>query len=286
MDPVVLQKTVESFVDFLLKYFVALAAVGAFSMALIEFWKKLRDLRARYQACAVTRWLITEKINYGEISVKRHRDALAPQLSSAYAEMIELTCGVSSPQAERTAKTLIESGGSLGGFFWLAPRAEHALFSLDLDRLLGHIQDAADMALNNPYRYPGLFLFLTHGASAGDVRAWLAQADALPKGKTFDREAAKERADLYARLHQTVKRKLDAFQLYTGFRWVNWNQLWSNVVGAVVMFVALLWIQHSAEGSARPLHPAALVLLSLLGGMLAPIAKDIVVALQKVRQGG
>ena len=62
IDPGSVQLSVETFADFLLKYFVALAAVGALAMALIELWKKVRNSQMRYHACMVTAWLKRQEI--------------------------------------------------------------------------------------------------------------------------------------------------------------------------------------------------------------------------------
>ena len=66
-------------------------------------------------------------------------------------------------------------------------------------------------------------------------------------------------------------------------RWANRNLLWANVVGAVVLACALLWVRAHGGGALRPVE---ILVLSLAGGILAPIAKDMVVALQRVRSGG
>lgn len=292
MDPITVQKTVETFADFLLKYFVALAAVGALSMAMIELWKKLRDSRTRFHAKAVSAWM---NASPGAFELARNLNLSSggeASLNHAYRELIHLTTGTGMDAAFDTSRTLLDRRGDLGGTWRFARKPEHALFALELDRMLGHIQDAADIALSNPKRYTNLYLFMTHGAEPQDVGDWYLQADTLPRvmdAESVDRDEAKRRADLYARLHQVVKRKLDAFQLFEGDKWVNWNQLSANIAGMLVLFVTLLWVQLTGPSGAQGLSLggiAGIVIASLLGGMLAPIAKDVIVALRKVRQGG
>jgi len=291
MDPITIQATVESFADFLLKYFVALAAVGALSMAMIELWKKLRDSRTRFHAKAVGHW------------VRASPDAFSPALfgppglpdygptspQAAYRELIHLTTGTALETDVETSRSLLDRHEDSGQAWLFERKPEHALFALDLDRMLGHIQDAADIALGNPRRYSSLYVFMTSGADPQDVRDWYFQADVLPAQMdvaNVDRIEAKRRADLYARLHQVIKRKLDAFQLFEGDRWVSWNQFSANIVGAVVLFFTLLWVQWTAPSGTQGIGLVGIAVASLLGGVLAPIAKDIVVALRKVRQGG
>lgn len=291
MDPTTIQATVERFADFLLKYFVALAAVGALSMALIELWKKLRDSRTRYHARAVGRWFRASPGAFSPVlfGPPGFPEGGHPSPQAAYRELIHLTTGTAIDTGDESARPLLDRHADIGRAWLFQRRPEHALFALDLDRMLGHIQDAADIALGNPRRYGSLYLFMTHGADLQDVRDWYFQADVLPSQTDIanvDRNEAKRRADLYARLHQVIKRKLDAFQLLEGDRWANWNQLSANIVGAVVLFFTLLWVQWSGPFGVAGLGLVGIVVASLLGGMLAPIAKDIVVALRKVRQGG
>jgi hypothetical protein len=90
----------------------------------------------------------------------------------------------------------------------------------------------------------------------------------------------KDQADAFARLRQIFKRKLDSFQLYTEQRWASYNQFAANVVGALVMFAAL-----SSLSADLHLGYGEILFLSLFGGILSPVAKDLVAALRRVRDG-
>jgi hypothetical protein len=109
----------------------------------------------------------------------------------------------------------------------------------------------------------------TAGAEQSDINAWL------------DKKAdVKDKAEAFARLRQLFKRKLDSFQLYTEQRWASYNQLASNVIGALIMAAALYSLRSDLK-----LGAATFVLLSLFGGVLSPVAKDLVAALRRVRDG-
>lgn len=276
MDPEAIRAAVTAFSDFLLRYFIALAAVGALAMALIELAKKLNDTRTRYHARQVVAWLQEE---FGRSA---SREALP-----ALAELLQLTTGISREHAEHAALELMSTQGELPGRLWAPPLREHAVFALELEKMMGHIQDAADTALNDPRTYPALFQFISSGVRSEDVEAWQAFIEASQQSAqtALGERNARRDADLYTRLQQSVRRKLDAFQLYCGMRWVNRNQLWANVVGAIVLAAALTWVTARGSGLAS-LSWAQIVVVSLAGGILAPIAKDIVVALQRVRSGG
>jgi len=260
VDPAAIMDAIYAFTDFLMRYGIALAAVGALSMALIEAWKKLFDTRTKYHLRAVLAWMG------------------GPEAAS-YAQLVHLTTGSPLPAPEAAARH-----ARLAHTHRPMPRDfELALFTLELERMMGHVQDAADAALRDPARYGALYRFVASGAAESDVKEWERAAYTVDAGK----EDAAKRAALYARVHTAAKGKLDAFQLYTTHRWANMNQLVANAVGAVVLFLAMVWTQLIANAGELSAATLLLVLpLSLLGGVLAPIAKDLVVALKRVRSGG
>jgi hypothetical protein len=250
---------VEAFASNLLDYALALAAVGALSMALIELFKKLFDSRTKFHAKRWTAWMM-----------KSGEDALsADQRGEAYADLVQLCTGVTRSEAQRSATGLVGASGSLALLHGWDPDPAHSMFSLEPARMMGAIQDAGDMALAAPERHAALFKLFTAGAEQADVNAWL------------DKKAdVKDKAEAFARLRQLFKRKLDSFQLYTEQRWASYNQFASNVVGALIMAAALYSLRSELE-----LGVASIALLSIFGGVLAPVAKDLVAALRRVRDG-
>ena len=262
IGPDAVASAVNVFADFLLRYVVALAGVGALAMALIEAWKKLFDTRTKYHLRAVLRWFGAHH--------------------AAYAELIHLTTGV--PLTSQTGKFAEKHQGMAHSRGSLPADYELSLFTLELERMMGHIQDAATIALRDWATFPALFAFLTAGARPDDVAAW--KSDAYKPGARLAPDESNRRAAIYARLTAIAKAKLDGFQLYTGFRWANGNQLMAIVVGAIVLGAALIWSQMKANGQVSFEGMIFLGILSLLGGALSPIAKDLVVALKRVRTGG
>lgn len=286
---------VSQFTDFLLGYVAALAAVGALSMALIEAGKKLLDSRTKFHALRWTRWMIRSAGNETQLPPSDARDALRGSSrpynrALALTELLQLTTGVPRDEGTRAAERLLAAGGHLSLLNAFSPAPEHALFALDLARMMGSIEDAADIALASPRQYPGLYLFMTTGADYDDVSRWLSEGATL--GLTDDdaepptaqqRQTIKERAERFARLRQIVKRKLDGFQLYTGDRWASWNQFAANALGIVVMFGILVWLRRTST-IATP-NTVSIVVFSLFGGILSPVAKDIISALKRVKDG-
>jgi len=260
-DANALTTAIGGFADFLLKYAVVLAAAGALAMAIVELVKKLHDARLRFHARATTRW-------FTDCTTKSQAEGLA--------QLIELACGVSSTTAGARANKLIGDKGTMTGLLWVAPDPTDAAFALEIEQMVAVFQDSFDLVLTAPHRHQDLFNFITDAASDTDRSAWITDASA-PLGPTPPApDVLKERAERYARLRQAARRKLDAFQTFTTMRWVNWTQWWANFVGVVVLFAAFI-----AAGRRNFVEAAV---FSLLGGMLAPVAKDLVVALQQVRQ--
>lgn len=259
MDPTPLGEAITDFSNFLLKYFVVLAAAGVLAMAFVELFKKIHDARTRFQARATTRWFTSS----------------SPE---AFGDLIHLAAGVPKDDALCYANTLCAADGSLPGVLWLPIKQRDAAFALELEKMMATFQDAVDLAVTSPSVYPDLFNFMTDGASVTDRTEWLKDASQAPGDPPPTADAMKVRAERYARLRQVSKRKLDAFQTFTSQRWVNKQQLWANVLGTFVLSIAFY---------AKGLMPGELpfaAAFSLLGGMLAPVAKDIVVALQQARQ--
>lgn len=279
--------TVNRFTDFLLGYVGALAAVGALSMALIEAGKKLFDSRTRFQALRWTQWLQRSPFETSLLPLSNTGQSLS--LALAYGELLQLCTGVPRAEANEAAERLLADGGHLSvRHAYLRPHLPaHALFALDLARMMGSIQEAADVALASPRQSPSLYLLMTSGADPTDIRRWydegpdsmIAIADPDPQ----DRRAIKEHADRFARLRQIVKRKLDGFQLYASDRWASWNQTVANLVGIVALFLILVWVKNTSP-SASPGY-LTIVFLSLFGGILSPLAKDLVTALKRVKDG-
>jgi len=273
--------------DFLLKYLTPLIAIGAFSMAFIELWKKLLDKRTKFQA---RRWVDWMARNAAASNSDANRG------EQALTQLLQLTTGVSPEEGSAAARELLQRRGLPGGYIRNRNPA-HAVFALELERMMGSIQEASDLVLANPPQYESLYRVLTVGGHRSDIERWfrdgpsaLLNAANLPEDK--QKEEVKRQSELIARLRQTVKGKLDGFQLYAADSWANWNQLAANITGIVVMLISLMFARWAAEAGGHITWAAlfnsfslSMIPISLVGGILAPVAKDLVTALQKVKNG-
>ncbi|HYN81739.1 MAG TPA: hypothetical protein VES88_09580 [Gemmatimonadaceae bacterium] len=280
--------------DFLLQYAIALAAVGALSMALIEAGKKLLDSRTKFQARRWTEWMQRSKVTgsigpVGEAGKPWDDVTEAAARENAYTELLQLCTGASQEECTDAATDLLRTSGRIPRWHAFSPLPAHAVFGLDLGRMMGSIQEAADVALASPRQFPGLYVIMTSGADRDDVRRWFEEgapemANIAEKDPDdAQRKRIKEHADRFSRLRQIVKRRLDGFQLYTGDRWASWNQFSANVLGIALMLGILVWMRTTATGVT--LSVPLILVVSLFGGILSPLAKDLVSALKRVKSG-
>lgn len=298
-DAALVLTSINAISNFLLGYAGTLAALGALTVALIEAWKKLLSSQAKFHRASVLRWFQNEQPD----KKTHYQTKLSPDLPTVglpaydhgrgFDQLLQLTTGVGRTGVQ--VKQRYDDSVSLDGKGTFHRSIEFALFELEVDRLMAQIQDAADVALNNPKLYPDLFQFLTRSAQPEDVTNWVAEVGTLVSSTTVTDQQRKEIADRYTRLKQTVRRHLDSFQIVTALRWREWNQLAAVVVGAVLLLLAQLvalghtgdkpwqWDVLAEQLGQHPFLWFKIPILSVFGGMLAPVAKDLVDALRKVK---
>jgi len=269
--------TVGDMSDFILHYALALAATSVLAMALLEAWKSIRKSREHFHMHRIHKWIAEAPLpaNLAE----PEKPYPAGFHNRVYQQLILLTTGENLD--DRYGLDRIK-----GRRFDLSP--SNALFALELDRMMGQLQEAADVVLSNPTIYPELYRFLTTGTSPDDVKNWETASTQVPDEKTISREQMKSRVDAFSRLSKFVKRRLDSLQITMNYEWVGWNQWWSIVLGGALLFLSLSYIEVSASGWAlvNPITWLRTLIASMIGGVMAPVAKDLVIALKKVRSGG
>lgn len=293
-------------------YMVPLAAASGLTVALLEAFKKLFSIRGSFHRRAVARWLAedhraveTAKMNpLAIIHGTTHydvagNDQTAKQLGARFApagaaekDRHPLLGAYNADKAYQELKTLT-TGVRQNDVRIKAPRnapfrsVERAVFELEIGRMMSQIQDAADAVLQNPTRCSSLYLFLTRGCDPADIAEWAERMENKPTGPDPTRQAVM--AELYGRIRLLVKRQLDSFQTVTSYRWDELNQLWAIVVGAIILYAAQL-IATNTNGVVTAttfgflsIAHLKIACLSLLGGVLAPIAKDLISALSDIK---
>jgi hypothetical protein len=238
-----LSAAIEGVANRILDYALLLAAIGTISMALIELIKAVTRGRLIFHRLMVTRWV------GGNAQVLN--------------ELLALAIG----------------GSENANAFYDQPTA----------KMLGQLQAASNVALDFPTVYPALYSFLSAGsASVGqttDEARWRSFAPRIAQGVPTDPAAkaqfeadSRESTQARARLGNLVTRRLDAFQTRAEYRWARLNQTLAVIVGVLLSYYVL-----STTQSVQNINSATLVAVSLLGGLVAPFAKDIVTALSGLR---
>ena len=245
MDTSTIAVTVESFSGKILDYALLLAAIGTVAMALLELIKSVTYWRRHFHRRRIERWLAT-----------------APDSKAAHQQLM-----------------LLAAGG---------PRNANVLYDQPAAKLMGQVQAAANVALDFPSKYSAFYEFIAAMPQVrelrdggDDAKLWrrfsAERMEGRPrKASVADDVQARGAAQARARLGNLVSRKLDVLQNEIEFAWARLNQLWSVAGGGTLLAWVLL--------NQKP-HPSPelVVLLSVLGGLVAPFAKDVVSALTSLR---
>lgn len=267
--------------EFIMPYASTLAALGVLTVALLEAWKKVFSTLPRFHRKALCRWLDYEKpppgsstqlqstLAAGQYGLFNREKPDGYDARKAYAQLLHLTTGL---PLQADGINLDQKGSNM------ARNITFALFELEVAKMMAQVQEAADAALNNPQRYEHWFAFVTRGCNPEDIADWRRVLAGNADQPTREKGAA-----AYGRIRLLVRRQLDGFQTITAYRWREWNQWWAWLVGGILMMAAQL-IQ-APEGK-RLDNFVLMLIVSLAGGILAPVAKDLVDALAKVKTGG
>ena len=233
-------------------YLLAIAGLGTFTMAVLQAIKDTTPLRRWFQQDRMQRW------------IQAHA-GIAGQ---------ELRARVDPAKAERQLLLLATDGD------------EVAFYSLEIEKLCGQWNAAIKVVLDYPVFYPDLFACVAARASRRDfnrVRGGMpvgtlppgAEAQ-LPLDEQMRRTAKRQRfVDSRTRVMHQIQRAVDAFQIDTAFRWKWGLQIASFVFSFLFTIIAM------ALGTQFKLGTA--ILSAAVAGFLAPVARDLLAVVQKLR---
>jgi hypothetical protein len=243
----------------------ALAAVGVLSMAVQEVVKDLIPIRAWFHKRKLERWI--------------------GQRASG------------KDQAVKDLLLMLATGGN-----------ESALYELPVTGMMGQITMASRVALASPLQFEPLLRALA-GAQVGCDVNTIVQAARDEEARAESRRLGAERPldpvandserqrreqaqidveQARIRVGNLVERNIDALQISVSSRWEYWNKVAAFVLSWVVTDVALWLYLYSTNINMsifdRPLLETTIA-AGVIGGFVAPIAKDLVAALQRLRGG-
>lgn len=225
--------------------FVALAAAGTLSMALLQLVKELTPLRTWYQRVWVKDWVASR------IDVSRN--------------VLPASLGKSIPSNADALNQLVElaTGGD-----------EHALFELTAEQMVAQMNAAAGAALDYPKKYAKLVMVLSAGADAQDVAAVVGGP-----ARTTAKDPGADYLDARNRVGNRIQRNLDGLQISLSSRWKLWMQIFALVL-TVVLILLGIWYANVLNPSTF----VAGIFAGIVGGYIAPVTRDLVAALQSLRK--
>ncbi len=258
-----------------------LTAVGTLSMAFVELAKTVLRLQMRYHHWSIQHWTCAQPRHLG-ILTRALLDYRPFKRSQPFMETPILS-----------ELILLATGGHDEG---------NALFDQPIEKMMGQIQAAVNVAMDFPDDYPKLYEFITkvpldyqmlstqtmirvghalNDQHQSDYELWRAGAQNLhnarmrPANATVLTDAqhaqAQEAAKARTRLNNLVARKLDSFQNETRYLWERLNQ-WFATALCTGLFA---WMLHVVTSSNNPVF----YLLAIPAGIAAPFAKDVTTSL-------
>ena len=231
----------------------ALAGVGTATMAAFQMGKDLFHVRREFNRSRVRRWL---------------------ELRAGEAAKLGLTERVNVERAEDGLVLLATAGDA------------DALYSLEIDKLAGQINATARMALDSPRGHEELIYCLAAQAAPADLgRVLIPPTFPPPSASDEVKRQARDEAAPYLeaknRVATYIQRTLDGFQIMLDYRWKHWNQAWAFWLNFGFVMAVLL-VNSYRIGGYRTDTPAY-VGVAILGGFVAPVAKDLVSALEALK---
>jgi hypothetical protein len=160
-----------------------------------------------------------------------------------------------------------------------------AFYNSDIDQLCTQIKNSLTAALDYPTLHEALISCLASSASKTDIQRLFnpPHADVFLKpahqSSPDEKEAIRQYATAKTRVGTEMRCAIDAIQSSIAFRWKRTLQIASLFLSAIIGVIAL---HISASPGLRPTVGASIV-IGLLAGFLAPVARDLVAAIENWR---
>ena len=258
---------------------ISMAAVGTLTMALLQTAKDIFGWRRKFQEKFVRTWLAEKAARFKsrarEFKPAQHyvKKGFTPTPEQSRS-LEEDGFGVDAGKAEEDLIQLATAND------------RQAFYDLPIEQLAGQMNAAVQAAMDYPTAHRDLLWCLAHLASPDDIVAILAPPkDLLDTDRKSLLPEHKELVDGFVgarnRISHQVQRAVDGLQISAGAAWKRSLQKWSFVLSAVLGVVAL-WV---ASRKAEVLPSVGMFIVTgFLAGFLAPVARDLVAALQSLRK--
>jgi hypothetical protein len=256
LDPIT--KAIQDFVSAIsqhsLKFLTAMAAIGVLTMAILQAMKDTFPLRRFFQRNWLRNWFKNKAQD-----AARKGPGFAVSESVAQADLIKLA----------------------------TDNDANAFFDLSIEQLCGQFNSAIQIALDYPSLHRDLLISAASLASAEDLNTVFSPPDAAkipinPNDPSLDLIQLQQRqafVDARNRVTHQVQRAIDAIQIAAGFRWKFYLQCASFLLSAAIAGLGIALFFKEEIGAKF----ITAIVTGVLGGFLAPVARDLVAALQQLR---
>lgn len=260
------------FADNALGFFSALTGISVLAMAIIETVKGILPVHRWFNHHRVAKiWLVS--------NAKRAEGTLGDQEVKRTLEDENVRKILDPKLAEELRLGRIDPENMLDKLVRLATAGDgKALLSLPAEQLAGQINAAAQVAIDYPEKYLDLLLCL---ASQADKSDFITIIKPIPdKSDPAFEEAKRKAVDARNRISHQVQRNLDGFQISLTYRWKLWNQIAAFVLSGILISLAFAtYLRQPLFGKKWFLY----FVVGFIGGFVAPVAKDLVTALETLR---
>ena len=240
-----LQTAVNAFADSWLPLLGGLAAVGVIAMALVELLKAVFFLRFVYHNLRFRYWLNNQCKKFAT----KFPDDPAPDADTALKQLVELATG----------------GDAM------------SLFNLKADRFAGQLNAAVQVMLAYPDGYSHPIKAMAVAASKSDLDIFLS-----PQASDADQEAKRAYSDSRTRISNIIQRNLDALQIKFSGLWELLMQFGAIVISFILILIVLQFPTKNPALTALGSH-FSWVVFAVIGGMIAPVASNLVSALKRAK---
>ena len=257
-----INKLLASIEAHLLPIMLSATAIGTLSMALIQTLKDMFPLREIFHKANIKQWITDQRKpvdNHIGYFQKYNEKIQSPDQKKILPEML-----FSATDQDLVKKDLLKL--TVNG-------NEGALYALPIEQLCGQINSASQICLDYPSLHSSLLLTLAANTSSADLFKVM-----FPDRSLNERSSAedkKEYTDARNRVAHQIQRAIDSIQISIGYKWELWLKIGSIVVSSVIAGIGLLATNQNIF---------LVIPLAILGGFLAPVARDLVVALQSLRK--
>ena len=282
--PTQIMKGLERFTGDIDKWAIPLAAIGTVAMAFIQAAKNVTPIRNWFQRVRLRNWLESSiRGDYVLNRFARKYKRLHTWFRSHFQKEEKLK--------EEEQETKVQVRNVEQDLISLATCGDAAAFyDLAINDLCDQIRKIVPILLDYPEPHKRLLLCLARGAGREDLSLLFGEDDheSPTIHGQFDedqKDANRKFLAAKSRILVQVRCAIDAIQTSIGYRWKFWLQLASMILSAVIGVVSLnLGALSDDKGPLSMTYKFwASVTIGLLAGFLAPVARDLVAAIEKWR---